>query len=654
MKLIPYFNLSLDRGEMTKIYLCLTNSHGAFIVVEVLTKVNKPKIYRAPPKSSKPSTHPDMGAIPYRDHTGQVIGTTFRVWAPFAKAVAVRGDFNGWSTVGTPLANEENGNWSVDIKGALADHQYIYAITSQTDQILERNDPRARYIEAGKSVIFDAEFDWEGEEFTMPSWNELVIYEMHLGTFSDPNQDEEPGTLAGAVQKFSYLKDLGINAIEVMPPAEFNGKFSWGYNPDFPFAIEHALGGPQEFKKFIRAAHKLGIAVIMDVVYNHFGPEALSMWQFDGWSEDNKGGVYFYNDWRCWTPWGDTRPDFGRAEVRQFIRDNALMWLEEYRVDGLRLDATSFIRNIYGNNNDPANDIPKGWSLLQWINDEVDQRHPWKITIAEDIGGNTWLTKPSEERGAGFSSQWDISFLGRIRQTLTDPNDYARDMYSLAETISMPGDLVKRIIYTESHDEVANLKSRLPEEIWPNSADSWYSRKRSTLGAALVFTAPGIPMIFQGQELLEDRWFNDQQPMDWTKLDTFAGIHQLYRDLIGLRRNFKDHTRGLMGSNVRVHHINNYDKVIAFHRWQEGGSGDDVMIIMNFANRSYQSYTLGFPRAGDWVVRFNSDGQNYSPDFANHLGYNTQANPTPKDGMAWSANVGIGAYTALILSQEPS
>lgn len=622
----------------------------------MVTAPKTDKHRRRSPHKPRASERPYLGAIPYRDAQGKILGSTFRVWAPFAKKVAVIGDFNQWSATANPLVSEGNGNWSADVADALPNHAYKYLVIGQaSDEALYRNDPRARYLKAGNSVIIDRHFDWGDESFQMPAWNELVIYEMHIGTFTDvPGKD--PGHLTSALEKFPYLKELGINAVEVMPPAEFNGQYSWGYNPAFPFAIEDTFGDPDAFRIFVKEAHRHGIAVIMDVVYNHFGPDALSMWQFDGWSEHGKGGVYFYNDWRCWTPWGDTRPDYGRAEVRQFVRDNAVMWLEEYRVDGLRLDATAFIRNVYGNDNDSRNDLAEGYSLMQWINEEVDNRHPWKITIAEDLGCNPWLVKSTDEGGAGFSSQWDIGFLGRIRKSLIVPDDYGRDMHAIAEAIQcrFTGDAFSRVIYTESHDEVANLKERLPEAIWPGNASSWFSRKRSTLGAALVFTSPGIPMIFQGQELLEDRWFDDQDPLDWGKLEQFGGIHDLYRDLIRLRRNWQDNTRGLLGQEVQVYHLNNEDKLIAFHRWEKGGAGDDVIVVMNFADRGHNHYILGLPRPGFWRVRFNSDWNGYSPDFGNHPGFDTKAMTMPwgkTDGMVWAGKLGIGPYSVLILSQ---
>jgi 1,4-alpha-glucan branching enzyme len=340
--------------------------------------------------------------------------------------------------------------------------------------------------------------------------------------------------------------------------------------------------------------------------------------------------------------------------VRQYLRDNALFWLNKYRLDGLRFDSVVNIRNRYGNNNDPANDLPDGWGLLQWINNEIQASQPWKITIAEDLQNNDWITRPTGSGGAGFGSQWEAGFVHPIRRAIITPNDADRDMISVGAAIQHKynGNATQRVIYTESHDEDANGQSRVPEEIWPGNAGSWFSRKRSTLGAALVFTSPGIPMIFQGQEFLESGYFQDSVPLDWTKLTTYAGIHALHVDLIRLRRNWFNKTAGLRGESVNVHHVNNPDKLIAYHRWDRGGPGDDVVVVANFANRSYDSYRVGFPRPGNWLVRFNSDWQGYSSDFGNRLGYDTVAGGGSQDGMPFQANVGIGPYSVLILSQD--
>ncbi len=282
------------------------------------------------------------------------------------------------------------------------------------------------------------------------------------------------------------------------------------------------------FKRFVKRAHDHGIAVILDVVYNHLGPSDLDLWQFDGWSENNLGGVYFYNDDRANTPWGPTRPDYGRVEVRQYITDNATMWLEDYHVDGLRFDGTVYIRTSHG----PGSaDLPDGWSLLQAINTQVAQRFPGRITIAEDLQNNKWLTKEVGAGGAGFGSQWDSNFVHPIRQAVITPQDEQRSLAAIRDAICYRynDDAFDRVIYSESHDEVANGRARVPQEVNPKDPKGWYAQKRSTLAAAMVFTAPGIPMLFQGQEFLEGEWFRDTIPLDWDQRDEFHGIVRLYR-----------------------------------------------------------------------------------------------------------------------------
>jgi 1,4-alpha-glucan branching enzyme len=582
-------------------------------------------------------------------------GAAFRVWAPFATAVSVAGEFNEWDADADPLASEGNGYWSADIVGPRIGHQYKFVLR-RGEEVLWRVNPYACQVvnSAGNAMIHDPDFDWTGDDFLMPAWNELVIYEMHVGTFNDVVHGE-PGTFDDVIVKLPYLRDTGINAIEIMPVLEFPQSFSWGYNPSHPFAVESALGGPQGLYRLVKAAHAQGIAVILDVVYNHFGPTDLALWRFDGWSSaDHDGGIYFYDRRRAVTPWGDTRPDYGRSEVRQYLRDNALFWLEKYRLDGLRLDAVAYVRNIHGHDGDPSTDLEDGWGLLQRMNGEIRRSLPWKITIAEDLRRNEWITKDVGAGGAGFGSQWDAGFVHPVRTAIIASDDAWRDMHSIREALQnrYEGDAFKRVIYTESHDEVANGHQRVPSEIWPEKPDSWFSKKRSTLGAALVFTAPGIPMIFQGQEFLEDAYFRDEDPLDWTKLGRHAGIHLLYTDLIRLRRNWHDATRGLRGQHLHVHHVNPVDKVIAFHRWQDGGPRDDVVVVLNFANRAYDQYTVGFPREGRWRVRLNSDWQGYSPDFGSHASFDTEASSPGREGMPCQADVGLGPYTAVILSQE--
>ena len=595
-----------------------------------------------------PSQHQEMGAISHED------GVSFRVWAPHADQVFVSGDFNNWSPSAHPLTRENGGCWAAVVPDAKPGDQYKYLIIKGEQQLF-RIDPCSQQVICSNcnSVIYHTSFDWGNETVPPPPRQEMVIYEMHVGTFQC-TEHGKPGNFRSAMAKFDYLQNLGVNTIEVMPAMEFRGSFSWGYNPAVPYAIEIDYGGPQAFKEFIHAAHARGIAVILDVVYNHFGPGDLDLWRFDGWYEHDKGGIYFYNDWRSKTPWGDTRPDYGRKEIRQYIFNNAMMWLEEFQLDGLRWDATAFIRNVYGNNNDPDHDIAEGWSLMQWINDEIKKRHPGKISIAEDIRSNHFITKALSEGGAGFDAQWDELFVRQVRAALTSPEDRAVNLENVKAAIehSYDGNSFARVIYTESHDEVANGKARLPQEVSPQDTGSWIAKKLSTLGAALVFTSPGIPMIFQGQEFLEDEWFHDKDPLDWPKKDIFAGICQLYKDLIRLRRNHEGNTRGLCGARVQVYHVNQNQNILAFQRYETNQPQDSVVIVLNLKHRESGDYLIGFPRRGLWKVRFNSDANLYDPNFGNCFCPEIVAEPAERDGQPCTGKVNLGPYSVLILSQD--
>jgi 1,4-alpha-glucan branching enzyme len=579
----------------------------------------------------EPSRRAGMGSIPYAG------GTTFRVWAPHAQAVFVTGTFDGWAMDATPLAPDGDGTggtWSADVPGAGPGDEYRFTIRT-ADEALLRMDPYARQVTSsvGNSVVYDpAAFDWGDDQYRAPGWDDLVIYEMHVGTFAATG--DRAGTFDSARRRLAYLRELGISAIQVMPPFEFAGDISWGYNPAHLFAIESGYGGPDAFKRFIRDAHGHGIAVIVDVVLNHLGPADLDLWRFDGWSEGDGGGIYFYNDERAETPWGRTRPDYGRGEVRSFLRDSALTWLEEFRCDGLRFDATVYIRHVHGKPGEPVGDLRDGWSFMAWLNDEIRTRQPWKITIAEDIQGDPWMVTPTADGGAGFNAQWDPLFVYDVRPALAAHDDADRDVLAVAAAILGEGRGAPqtRVIYTESHDDVANGSVRVPESISPGDADNWWATKRAVLGSALVLTSPGIPMLFQGQELLEDSFFDDTVPLDWAKATSNNGILRLHRDLIALRRAKDGATRGLGGPNARILRADNDAKVLVMHRWRDGGPHDDTVVVANFADRTIDDLPIGLPAPGRWNVRLNLDSAVYAPAFGSHEVNDLVADGGPLDG----------------------
>lgn len=573
--------------------------------------------------STAQSSRAGWGATPYSG------GVTFRVWAPHATNVTVAGDFNGWSTTSRPLVLESAtaGVWSVDVSGATAGQNYKYLINNPSNY---KTDPRSRLINTANNnnsvVVNPSNFNWQGNAFSMTNTRDIVIYEAHIGAFTGPS-----GTFSTFTNKLDYLRDLGVSAIELMPVNEFPSATSWGYNPGYPFSIETTYGSPDALRQLILHSHQSGIAMLLDVVHNHWDGGS-SLWQFDGWSPDGvHGGQYFYNtEPYAGTPWGP-RPDYGTSQVCAAINDSFRMWLDEYRFDGFRWDAPSHI--IYTTN---GLFIPDGLNMISNALSMMAAERPGTLNIAEDI-----------KELSGFNSYWDFTFLWEIRSVLTQGDDNNRDMPTVARNVA---GTMQRVIYTDSHDSAGDLNggARLPTAIYSAQAEGYYARKRSTLGAALVMTSPGMPMILQGQEMLETNQFSDARPVDWSRTNTFAGIVRLYRELIRLRRNLDGVSEGLLGDGCSTYQVDNVNKLIAYSRWNTGSTDRYTVVVANFANTTRNNYTINFPAAGTWYVHFNSDSTNYASDYGNNGSIEVAAAGAPASG-----SLNIGPYSVLILSQVP-
>ncbi len=578
--------------------------------------------------ASAQSSRPGVGAEVYGDAGGT--GVTFRVWAPNATSVGVKGQFNGWSTA-TLTKEGSSGYWSRDVAGAVAGQEYKYVINGNMD----RRDPRGRRVvnSAGNSIIYDADaFDWGGVTANPPWLNDLVIYEMHVGTFNA--ESWIPSTFDGAIQKLDHLVSLGVSAVQVMPVSEFPTDRSWGYNPADLYAIESGLGGPDAFKRFVKACHERGLAVLVDVVHNHYGPSDLALWQFDGWSANGKGGIYFYNDSRASTMWGETRPDFGRSEVREFIHQNIRMFLEEYRVDGFRWDSVFNI--LYADSG--STHLADAEAMLRDINWMMATQYPGRIRIAEDHGFDYNLN---------FDSQWDVGFHDHLQWQVTRGSDAERNMNWLADRIAGGH---TRVVYSESHDTAGDLnnKYRLPRYIDGSNPWSVWARKRQLLAQGLVQTVPGIPMLLQGQEMNEDYSFSSSTSLRWDLTNTWSGLVRAYADLISARRNKGGGTQGLKGTGVNVHHKDDVNKVISYVRWDAGGGADDVVVVANFAVKTWTNsdYLIEFPLAGTWYAHFNGDSTDYGSDFGGVGSAQVVASGTPP-----KAAVNMGMYSVQIFSK---
>ncbi|MGC4118763.1 MAG: alpha-amylase family glycosyl hydrolase [Myxococcales bacterium] len=307
-------------------------------------------------------------------------------------------------------------------------------------------------------MVDPSAYAWK-HEFTRPRREELVVYEMHVAGYAGKD-DVGAGTFEAVTARLDHLADLGVNAIELMPVNHFPSR-GWGYNPQGYFAPNPLYGTPDELRRLVDEAHGRGIAVLLDVVYNHYDSwPGAPLYCFDG-ECPGSAGLYFFpaGDW-AQTPWGP-RPNYASPEVARFILDSVTLCLGEYRVDGFRWDSTSNIRA-----NDGNGDAPGGKALLQQAT--ALTRAFGALSIAEDLKGWDYLTRPADQDGFGFDTQWD-AFNYRINDQLVAANDAARDVDVVANALrgTYNGDPFQRVIYTDNHDVDGNGSVRLPQKIDP-------------------------------------------------------------------------------------------------------------------------------------------------------------------------------------------
>ena len=598
--------------------------------------------WAAPREASKSAFAGELGAIVQRDSGGRITGTKFSVWAPNAESVDVIGTFNDWNPRrGRMEQSEQGGIWTAEISSAKPGDEYLFLINGS----LKRKDPRARQVTAsdGNCVIYDVDaFDWgAAKEFkSSAAMKDLVIYQLHIGTFHDPSPgDGEPGTFKDAIAKLDHLKEMGVNCVLVLPVNEFHGRHSWGYNPSDLFAIETTYGGPDGFKEFIKACHERGIAVHVDIVHNHYGPQDLSLVQFDGaGGGDNKNGIYFYEDTeRGETPWGP-RPNFGTSEVRDYIRDNVRMWFQEYRVDGLRWDSTINIRAV--NNGRTPN--PEGESLLHNISKMIEREFPGKISIAEDSVGDP-----------RFHGSWQYDFhhagnwsQGLVPQLVSNAGPFlsVKDIGNRINSELGFG----RVIYSENHDEVGKLngKRRILVDADENDPHSLTARRKAALAAVVTLTSPGVPLIFMGQELLETAQFHDSNPLDWGLGELSFGKFQFYRDLVRLRRNLDGASPALTGLKTRIAKADEGDKFLAWRRYVPGRSEEDLYVLANFSDEPIKDRKVFFPQSGEWKMLLNSDDPKYGP------GLTGVATETLRTDSSHSLTVNLAPWSAQIFGLQ--
>jgi len=530
--------------------------------------------------------HAPYGATPA---TG---GVVFRVWAPGATACYVRGEFNGWG-LGDPMTRRGEA-FILFLPGAGVGDEYKYYFTPAN---LWKPDARGRAMNSGSnynSIVEDPfGYQWQTGDFQTPGQDEMVVYQLHIGTFAGRNDPEgsvtHPSGFMDAAQRIGHLAELGVNVVMFNPITEFPGDESAGYNPITAWAPEWIYGSPDDFKYLVDVCHQNGIAVFLDIVWNHLSFSDNYLWYYDGTQ-------FYFDDPAVDTPWG-AQADFDRQGVRDYYLDSALLWLEEYRVDGFRMDATSYMNNVQGS----------GWSLMQELNDMMDNRYAGRVAVAEQLPDDSWVTRPTSLGGAGFDAQYYDYFTDSMREEILDAAFGDPEMWKIRNIINGSGTYLEGLSvmnYFELHDEawptsgggriVKTIDTSFPHD------DEW-AQGRTKLAQGLTILSPGVPAFLMGAEWLEDTDFGTgkAERIDWAKKVNYSEYFAFFQDVISIR----SRSAFRAGGSRYVFHVNESGNVIGYRRWD--GEGDFV-VIGNFSNTDYSDYRIGLPQEGVWREALNS------------------------------------------------
>ena len=540
-------------------------------------------------------SHAPLGATPLSNG-----GTFFRVWAPNAVVANVAGTFNSWNSANRPL-NNDGDYWWRKVGSAPTGSKFKFVFNGD----VWKPDPRSRYHDAGdnyNSVAIDPlAYEFQSTDYSMPPWEELVIYELHVGTFAG-NGDGlgRQGDYRDVVDvHLDHLLDLGVNCVELMPICEnFSPFTSWGYSPINVWATEYDYGSVEDLKYLIDKLHANGIAVLQDIVWNHQGSSDNFLWYYD------ETQVYF-DDPAVGTPWGD-QMDFDRPEVRDYLVDSAIMWLDEFNFDGFRMDATRYMRD----NSIFTGGQSAGWQLMQDFNNAIDNRKINAISIAEELPNDTAITTSTGSGGAGFDAQWCDYYIDTMRQEAIDAAFGDPEITKIRDAFFASGyyPYSKVIRYIESHDEAGNGE-RLPVELDNSDPQGYWAKSRAKLIQGMTFFVPGIPMFLMGSEWNEDIKFDSgpYNSIDWTKASSNANFLQFFKDAIAVRRS-NCGFRSDAGSNVyAVSSQYESDNLFIFAR----GDGNELLVIANFGNTNWTNYAINFPQGGTWYEILNSQASVY-------------------------------------------
>jgi len=533
---------------------------------------------------------------------------SFGLYAPFKQTVHLIGDFNGWDLDAAPMTFQPDGLWTARVQLEPGLYGYQFLIDRGLPGEVTIADPystRLRWVEGRDQPhslveVGAAPYVWGDQEFRIKPLNELLIYELHVGDFSPE------GTFKGVTARLDYIRDLGVNAIELMPVQEFPGDRSWGYNPAYYFCPESTYGTVKDLKELVDQAHQRGIGILLDMVFNHTDASnpLTRLYAY----QDNP---YYGEDGN---PWGFPDIDHWNDATKHLIHDIQAYWLDAFHVDGFRYDNAEGI----------GYDFMSGIQYIAW--DARETKHHAYL-IAENIPDPVPMVLYTD-----IDASWHESFQRVARAQLREgefEGVHYGDMHALLAKMDFRvdgyTDNAQAVNYLESHDQ-----QRLAYEIRTNPAldiDEAVAAK-SKLGALLLFTAAGVPMLYAGQELgTGSPRTIDQNRLDWDRLNApiWEGLRRWYVSLAYLRAQ----NRALRLNNFEPLLVDPGRKLLAFKRWDDGGN--QIVVALNFA--PYQQFAeLDFPRGGRW--------HEWTYDYDEDLGGSSRhtVELPPSGGKVWVAS----------------
>ena len=572
-----------------------------------------------------------LGAHPTT--VGGIPGVHFAVWAPNAQRVSVVGDFTGWDGRVYPMRQLiPSGVWELFVPGIPEGERYKFEVRTPGGHILQKSDPYGRYFEipprTASIICRTAGYDWSddgwmAERKAAGSWlkRPMSVYEVHLGSWRRvPGQGDRPLSyreLAG--QLVPYVKDLGFTHIELLPVLEHPYTGSWGYQVTGFFAPTSRLGHPHDFKYFVDACHRAGIGVLLDWVPGHFPKDAHGLARFDGTS------LYEHQDPRQGEhqEWGTLVFNYGRNEVRNFLLSSALYWLEEFHLDGIRVDAVASMLYL-DYSRDDGQWIPNRYGgrenldavmFLQQLNTLTHAEAPGSITVAEESTAWPGVSRPVHLGGLGFTFKWNMGWMHDTLQYASREPIHRRWAQSEI-TFSMLYAFTENFILPFSHDEVVHGKRSMLDKM---PGDAWQKAATLRLLYAYMYGHPGKKLLFMGSEFGQWREWNSEGSLDWHLLEEDQPLQWIHTGLLRLTRDLNRlyaAEPALSDQDFEptgFHWIDcndNENSVITFLR--RGPAPEDTLIyVVNWTPVVRQGYRVGVPAPGYWRELLNTDGSTY-------------------------------------------